>query len=440
MKARLTHIAVITLFALTPKRSLAVSPCDDLIAKYDDKLATERINSYLSNTIPELFEVIQNPPLFLETMQARFAKQRAIDPKNPHAFDMTEVGIPLFKSMSSKLELKIEEVTKMLEESKNGNQPELIKELLSWIPIPKNPTKVSEYEVGIQYMKDVKREIDQAIASGHTTYRQVYEVGLYYSKSIGAFDFNMLSLREKLLLPLDRYYEGFKILSNKEEYQLYKDRKFTVYFNKKSASISGFEVAAEAFETAFHNLDNLDVLVIPTGLDLGPDIFSRLVPYDIYLVGATDVPLRADGFARPSADFWLHDMRHSSVIYEKRTRYYTLNKLTPEKAARLTNKMDVWQAEIEREIQKISDPAFRAQVEFYLFNYHHDRGFPMVPSNYLNPHPDYVAYLKYIFKRLGRQDVGFTEPGFYMENAYAWIRKFFMERLPQEQEILDANS
>jgi hypothetical protein len=75
------------------------------------------------------------------------------------------------------------------------------------------------------------------------------------------------------------------------------------------------------------------------------------------------------------------------------------------------------------------------------FNFHHDRGHLMVPSNYLKDGAGPVPRALYAALRLSGQGevygVGKDMPN--LDVAHAWLQNFWLARLDQELEILGHN-
>jgi hypothetical protein len=82
----------------------------------------------------------------------------------------------------------------------------------------------------------------------------------------------------------------------------------------------------------------------------------------------------------------------------------------------------------------------RYAIGFIQFNYHHDRGLPLVPSSYLPEKIDDVPRLLYMMLKASGQQTGFDNPKETMQEAYTWLRNFWMERLPEEKSLLGEDS
>jgi len=79
----------------------------------------------------------------------------------------------------------------------------------------------------------------------------------------------------------------------------------------------------------------------------------RLMPKSIEIVGVTAQPIMADGFLRPGGDFWMHDVRHSSVKLQKRQRYIERHQLGEAQMRALDAKAEEWANELEQASQAV---------------------------------------------------------------------------------------
>jgi len=51
-----------------------------------------------------------------------------------------------------------------------------------------------------------------------------------------------------------------------------------------------------------------------------------------------------------------------------------------------------------------------------------------------------VANKLYLALKLSGQPIGFDNPGETLDKAYSWLQDFWLERLPQEEEVLSASA
>jgi len=386
--------------------------------------ASRELGKPLLARYPGLERLIRQPDRFMRTMKGRFAAQRRKDPSHPYAFDYTEVGMPVLMEIRDNLQARLPS----LEQAAGRQQTKLGSRLLPKL----TQRRKRQLEVGIEYLKALEAEVSAALEDGRVTYQDTYELCYFFSRAIGHFDIGSLSWRDRLLLPIDRKLLGYKQLPIEREYEQYRERRFTVFQNdSRNQSIQRDSVY---FEQAFGNQRTLETLFVPTTYSLGSDILTRLVNHDIYLMEITFKPVSADGFTRPSGDFLNHDLRHAAQIYAKRKDYE--QDLPARTRKQLRGKMDVWNHEVQKQMALVADPELRAAIKFFYFSYHHDRGYPMVPTSYLLPKSDNVANLKYLMKRMSNQPVSFRQPRKNLERAYSWLREFWLAHLDEETAIV----
>ncbi len=378
-----------------------------------DPNPTTALNSFMSAKYPKLAKVVKDPDAFLVEMRGRFNEYKKLHPDSPHGFDYSELGLPLVRDLAANLDKKIEELTGF-RGSRIGD---------------------AERMVGLQYLKDLKAESDAILKEGAVGYRKLIEFSYFYSRAIGHFDTRFYRPSQRLFLKVDRVIEGYGQLSIEEEYTLYRLRKFEV-FQLKSAS-TGFNLSSKPFETAFLNKSELKQVWVPTNAVLERDIFMRMMFKDIHFVGVTYDPIMADGFLRPGGDFWMHDLRHEAAKYFEKWRYIAEKNLSEEQVSSIDAKVDQWALDLSAAMSKVQDHDLQEAVELIAFSYHHDRGFPLIPSVYLNRRRDGFEHALYMMMKVSGQGVAFEMPIYNLERAHAWLTKFWTNRLPQEKEILD---
>ena len=116
----------------------------------------------------------------------------------------------------------------------------------------------------------------------------------------------------------------------------------------------------------------------------------------------------------------------------------TLPALTPRRASldndaqvqKLEKRIDLWKTELDAARAAIPDKQLRWAIGFVMFNYHHDRGFPMVPSSYTSDEATHqVPQLLYMMLKLSNQPVGFDKPQATLAKAQEWLNAFWAQRL-----------
>jgi hypothetical protein len=293
----------------------------------------------------------------------------------------------------------------------------------------------------IAHLKDLRAAIRRPLAAGKVDYHRMLELGYYVSRAMGRYDMRQLNVRDKVMLAVDRALQGHRTSSIAAERAGFKAGEMSVF--DAMSPVAGFRSSMGPFEKAYLNPDKLEMITLPTSEALGTDVFMRLSNHPIFLVGVTQQPIAADGFVRPSADFWLHDIRHNSAIFATHQAYAKRNGLTPEAAAKLSKQIDVWRQDLLAAQAKIAAPELKKAVRFFEFNYHHDRGYPLVPSSYTDApaNPERLANLLHRTLKLADQRMEddmnvFANPKATIHRAFEWLHGFWSARLPEERALL----
>ena len=422
------------------ERSLASSTeksCLEITKELLDQKAYVDTNIKFAEKYSNFEAILKDPQDYFEKIKGRFIAQKALTPNDPYRFDFSEYGIPVIKELRSQIDLKEEDYLKNIEQLKNADEKTLAP---AWFKtrfpnLFARKKLLQDQELGLKYLSEVKMELDSYLEAQFIDYRALQEISFFYSRMAGVFDEKKLNIRDRIMLAIDRHLQGYNKLSIEEEYSLYKERQFKVFH--KNSPVAGFIKAEDMFEKAFADQDEFKILSLPTPEHLGPDIFMRLLAHDIYINGISLNPAAADGFVRPSGDFWLHDLRHASAIYEERLRYMEKYDFSEGQYAQLQKRMDRWKMELDAERKKIDNKELKYAIGFFMFNFHHDRGIPMVPSSYSRKKVDYVPYLLYAMLRVSKQPTGFKKPHKTLTEAYDWLQDFWLKRLNEEMEIVE---
>lgn len=403
---------------------IAKNKCALHLYTLDEISAYQTLNAQMARKYPELDTILKDPKAFYDEMSGRFIKQKKITPETPYQFDYSEIGMPLIREMETDLAQKIDALKTIKDRLKGSG-------LFT-------KYRAEELDTGLKYLGDLLTENAEYVRRGSITYQELYEFSYFFSRAIGHFDTREYDVLTRFALQIDRFIDGYKQLHIEKEYALYRNRAFSV-FQTKSLS-PGFQATSKAFQEGFHNPDELEVLIVPTKLALDRDVLMRLMPYHIEIIGVTNIPILADGFWRPGGDFWMHDIRHSGAKFFEFKRYVEKNGLTEPQVRKLKLGMDKWQGELNRALSLVKDPELRGAIEFYMFNYNHDRGYPLVPSAYQRRTPDGIAFLLYTMMRISKQPVEFKNPVKNIFRAYAWLRKFWRARIGEEMTILQRDT
>lgn len=424
--SKMTAIVFSALLVTAPLAHAAGPQCSSIFYT-----STESLNELMTKRYPQLEQLLQNPNSFFETYRQRFHAQKEVTPEHPYRFDFSEMGLPLVRDIDKYLEVKIDSVTKELAEfqAQRASRHSLSRLVRSKF----DNKKQKNLETYIEYLKALRGESQEILEAGSVSYERIVEFSYFYNRAAGRFDTNKYPIKDRLLLITDRLLEGYKPLSIAEEYQLYKNRDFGV-FQMKSA-YKGYRDAEKIFAQDFKAQDDLKQLWIPTNAALGNSVLMRLMNTKIHLVGVTDAPIWADGYNRPAGDFWMHDVRHESFKYYEAQNYIEKNQLTDAQFERMKQKMDDWLVELNTETAKIEDVNLKKAVALTTFNFHHDAGFPLIPTMFLTKkNTTKNLYTMYVVSGHGTY---FDNPWKNLDRADAWLKDFWSKRVEQENEALD---
>ncbi|MDG0817634.1 hypothetical protein [Bdellovibrio svalbardensis] len=395
--------------------------------------STQELNELMVKRYPQLTSILKDPNAYFEKYRERFNEQKKKTPESPFSFDFSEMGLPLVQDINGYLSAKIETVQKdltALKEKRDGHN-----KLVKIVRTPFDKSKQNQLELYLKYLGELKAESAEILAKGSVSYRHLVEFSYFYSRAIGRFDTKSYPLKDRFLLYTDRLLEGYKPLSLSKEYEMYKSREFGVF--QLHSKYSGYKAAEKDFESAFANKEELKSLWIPTNASIGNSVLMRLMNTRLHLVGVTDAPIWADGYNRPAGDFWMHDVRHESFKFYEVQRYLEKNDLSAEQFVNMQRKMDDWLVELNRETAKIEDPDLKKAVSLTSFNFHHDAGFPLIPSMYLAQERYQPVRSLYTMHIISGHGVTFKDPWNNLDKAEVWLKDFWRQRIDQEYEALD---
>jgi hypothetical protein len=109
--------------------------------------------------------------------------------------------------------------------------------------------------------------------------------------------------------------------------------------------------------------------------------------------------------------------------------------LNEDQVEKLKKMMRVWNEELDEAVKGLS-PEKRAAVSMFLFNTHHDRGIPQVPSSYAQLGTlEAVPLELYTALKVSKQKLAFKNPVENLKFAQSWLKEFWAERSPQEQAV-----
>lgn len=374
-------------------------------------------NKKLAQKYSDLSFMLEDPEQFINEMNQRFLLQKKSDPSNAYGFDFSEIGMPFIRSLSEPLN-------------------SIEKEFEIKIQTIKNKKKLYDYEQGLKFLTKLKDEQALYLKAGRISYIDLIHYSYFYTKMTGVFYYNELDSFNRVLLQADRAIMGYKQGNFEKEYQGYIDNKYRVFEGK--ANHGNFRKAEPIFAKELFDNERLNLLIIPSHLYFGRDIFNRLLKYDLYIVGAANKPIAADGFMRPPGDFWTHDIYHSAHNHRMKTlmRNGELKSFTQESIHELESEVDIWLKEFYLELAKVDDVKLKKAITLVFFNYHHEQGHPILPSEYIRVKPDPIVYLLYLVSIINKQHPGFNNPSAYIPKAWKWMREFWLPKLSIQNRIL----
>lgn len=418
---------------ITPGMFARATPTEgpaQLAITAEEKAAYQANNAEMAARYPGLAMVLQDPDAFLETMRGRFEEQKALSPDDPYSFDFSEYGVPFLEKLVPVLAKEIAEVETELERLDDGQYC-----FPAWMT--GKGAEIDDHKVALQFLNELKTESASHVEKGTVSYRRLQELGHFASHALGHFDHGKLPLGQKLFLEVDRRIEGHQDVGIQEQYDLFKENKFTVF--QKTPASKGYARVEKRYVDGFQNPDKLEMLNLPCLEELENDIFDRMMNHQIYIAGVTGDPIPADGFVRPGGDFWLHDVRHNSAIFVERQEYFARNGMNEMQVAKLDKRSEVWYRELRAELATIEDKGLKGACEMVSFNFHHDRGHVMVPSNYRKSGAGLVPRALHAALKLSGQGQAYgvgVEKLPNLDVAHKWLQSFWLARLDQEVEIL----
>ena len=208
-------------------------------------------------------------------------------------------------------------------------------------------------------------------------------------------------------------------------------------FQKKS-SVTGFNIAQRPYLEALQhpkfqtNSNELSAIIVPINISIDRDILMRMLPTSISIVGITTEMFDADGFTRPTGDFWMHDIRHESARLLEIKKFIESREITNTEWQEFSRLQEGWYLEYQQEIEKIQDPDLKEAVDLLMFNYFHDRGYPLVPSVWESRSDMYIYYGLVFILTISGQGTGFKNVISNSNKASKWLDDFWKKRAPEE--------
>jgi hypothetical protein len=414
--------------ATGPRQSaLGVQAASTLTAALTpEQAASATLNAKVIKKYPKLAAICADPAQLLADFSARFEAQKAKTPGDAYQFDVADIAVPILDDMRTNLAAELVELR-----ARHAMLSAKVK-AHGALAMPWTRSELHQLDRGISYIQTLHDDVSAQHDSGTVPYRALQTLGFFTARALGLFDMRQIQRRDRALLQIDRYMQGYNGVRLDEEIERYAKKDFKVF--DLQSPVGGFKQAHEPFEKAFFDPDRLRMISLPFADTLGPEPFTRLAPYNVFLMAMTREPAAADGFVRPGGDFWIHDVRHSSAILDKRERYLADHQVSPAAAQRLQGVQDRWKVELDAARAAIPSKELRYAIGFIMFNFHHDRGYPLAPSSYNNDVAiDRVPRLLYMMLHVSGQPTGFKDVDATMKQAQAWLKTFWASRAAEEQ-------
>lgn len=397
----------------------------------------ETLNARLTKRYPRLEFMTKDPRGFVKDIQKRYKEQRAKDPMRPLEFDYSDVAIPMVEYSAKHLETKVSEMTLLISETKT----QLTK--ISSLRVLKKrilEKQLKEYEVAGQFYKALAKEAHFYLLQNKVSYQKSIEFLYYFSRAYGHFETRKLPFMTRFYLGIDRVFQGYKQLPIEQEFARYRARKFEI-FQRKSA-VNGFVISEKSYLEALQHPDvkapthELKAIIVPLYDAIGREFLMRYMPTEISVVGVTHESIEADGFKRPSGDFWMHDIRHESARQEEIKSFMNKHDMSLEQWHKFSSLQEKWYLEYKKHLGLIQDKDLKEAIELSMFNYFHDRGYPFVPSVWKTRKSMHVYYGLVLMLTLSGQGTGFKNVRSNSKKAVEWLDQFFGARLAEEAEGL----
>ena len=360
-------------------------------------------------------------------------QEKTIHPENPYGFNYNEIGLPAVQYAQFNLQQKLNEIrqTRLQMEDKFKKSNFLTPLLRS-----RQGGSILELKIAEKYFSELLLEADVILKLNNISYQQTIEYTYYFSRAFGHFENRTDKLSTRIFLQVDRFFQGYQQLSMAKEYSLFQNRKFEI-FQKKSA-IEGFRVAEKQFASAFSDQNFLQTVFVPSAVPIERDVLMRLMSKEINIIGLTAESVEADGFKRPSGDFWMHDIRHESSKNFETEIYRGRFDFSEIQLHELDRLQDQWYYELTQEINLIADSNLREAVDLMAFNFHHDRGFPLIPSLWTRRQrsQDYISFALIFQLEISGQTANYKSIIKNTLKARKWLDHFWQNREASEQNVL----
>lgn len=375
----------------------------------DERVRYRRRQAARAEQVPSLAVALADPSAFVAGLRSRFAAQKASTPSDPYAFDVMDLARDTLAEMKNALADEAKKVEGL-------------------------PPEPAEDTLGRDYPRELEATVARHLAEGTISYRRLLELGFFAARALALFDVEE-GAPARVFSAIDRYLQGYQDLSPAEEQQRFARNDTSVF--REQGPVAGIAPSGKTFTETFFDHDALGIVAFPTTARLGPGPFMRLVADDLYLIGVTPEPAAADGPDSSTEASWLFDLRHAVAMGQRRRAYDAMHGLAEATSAALDQRIEGWTSALDDARREVTNGELRRAIDFFLFHFHHDRGYPMVPSSYQEPDAfEHVPRLLYAMLKASGLPVGFAGPIETMRQAFIWLQDFWLARLDEEKAIL----
>ncbi len=409
----------------------------------NDRSATQLWGQHFARINSEVADVVKDPDAFKAEINARFRAQKEVDPGAPLNFDFSEVGMIEIPIMIEKLQGKIKEFESKKERLTTFTGQ--MRSLFTGGEVPRLrdvffPSKLrSEFDTAIQYLNELNDILEDHAEDGRVAYDEFIALGHYYVRVMGFFDIFNMGFQDRMFLVLERRIQGYRRFDMETELENLRGRSYE--FVTRTSFLKSYQNSRSTFEGAYnaaYDMDELPYILVPSHGHFGIDIFQFLMTKDIYLLGLTDTPIRADGFLRPSGLFLIHDYMHSALMWHKQREWIKNLEISEQQWARLSEASDMWQVELKEHLLAIEDPQIRKTARRLAFNIHHEQGFPLVPSVFKSEKKvNFTSQQLFFMEWIGGETPWrFKTLTNDLNEAFEIIRDFWLSKLDEEAAVL----
>ena len=131
----------------------------------------------------------------------------------------------------------------------------------------------------------------------------------------------------------------------------------------------------------------------------------------------------------------MHDLRHESAKFSELDAYKAQFDITEEQFQKLNKLQDIWFYDLQKKMALIPDENLRAAVSLNSFNFHHDRGFPLIPSVWRSRPSDKIVYALLAVLTVSGQGVGYKNALKNTKKSMEWLTDFWKSHEVEETAV-----